>query len=79
MIITADVTLTPAQLAAIWCELDDDAQAQFFIEAAHLAAKWGPLARDTQARAIGAHLRTCTCSNDETRRFVMTIAAEVGE
>lgn len=66
------IRLTPAQVAEAFCEMDDEQQAQFFIECARIAAGW-----DGQFRQwfyVGKHLRTCECSNDNALAMVAEIA-----
>jgi hypothetical protein len=75
---TVEVKLTPAQLAEEWCALNDEDQAQFFIEAARLMASWGPGARSTQMYQVGKHLLTCECSSDAARSVVQEIAGGIG-
>ena len=75
MKLAVDVTLTPVHLAEAFCELDDEAQAQFFIEAARIMSAWPDVAaRVMQAHAIGRHLRDCACSTYEARALVQDIA-----
>ena len=69
-----DVRLSPAQLAEAFCELCDEGQAQFFIEVARVSAAW-PGGAGMQWRNVGRHLRTCACSNEETRDLVNEIAS----
>lgn len=68
----------PEALAESFCELDDDAQAQFFVHVARLMATWprniyGADAAEWQANAIGRHLATCECSTEAARDFVRTV------
>lgn len=71
---------TPEGLAEEFCELNDDAQARFFVHIARIAASWGCNAHGLdsaywQATAIGRHLRTCSCSTEEARAFISNIAS----
>ncbi len=75
MTLTLDVKLTPEQIAEAWCDLDDEGQAQFFIECARIAAKWRPDSNFQQWFSIGRHLRDCECSTEEARGMVRDIAA----
>lgn len=68
------VKLSPAQIAEAFCELDDEEQADFFIETARRFQEWGPASRSMQAHAIGRHLATCACSTYEARALVEEIA-----
>jgi hypothetical protein len=70
-----DIKLTPAQLAEAFCELDDEAQAQFFIECARIGETWETRATCFQWHAVGRHLRDCECSTYEAREMVRDIAA----
>ncbi len=69
---------TPAELAAAFCEMDDDAQAQFFIECARIAEGW-PASASMQWYRVGEHLRTCACSTPEARHMVQEIAEATEE
>lgn len=81
MKLVVDRRLTPLELATAFCELDDEAQAQFFIEAARIAETWredvkagtsyGP---GWQWYSIGRHLKTCSCSTEEAREMVREIS-----
>lgn len=67
---------TPEALAERFCELDDDAQAQFFVHVARIAEAWFAQGFGTapqQAFNIGKHLATCECSTHEARAFVRNI------
>lgn len=65
---------TPEALADLFCDLDDDQQARFFVRAAAVMDGWGFGKLDMQAIYIGRHLRTCACSSDGARELVRTIA-----
>lgn len=71
-----------ARLAREFCTLDDDGQAQFFVEVAKIMRAW-PSANglEIQAQAVGSHLRTCECSTADAREFVahLAYAVEQGE
>lgn len=75
MKLTLEVPLNPAQLAQAFCDMNDEQQAQFFIEAAKLAADFPPNPTFDQWHAVGRHLRTCSCSGPEARELVRQIAA----
>ena len=64
----------PKSMAEVFCDWDDEQQAQFFIEAARLMRQWGPGKHEMQAYYIGGHLKTCACSTDEARELVRAIA-----
>jgi hypothetical protein len=72
--VTVDIELTVEQLAAAFCDLDDDAQAKFFVECARLAEKWSGTNFD-QFFQVGRHLRTCSCSTPEARELIRRIVA----
>lgn len=78
MKVSVNVQLTPRELAEFFCSMDDEKQAQFFIEAASIAAKWETneqgLGADWQWYSVGRHLRTCSCSTEEARDLVKSIA-----
>lgn len=71
MKLTLEVKLTPAQLAEAFCDLNDEDQAQFLIEAARIALAW----RDGgyQWHLVGRHLQSCECSTDDARSLVKDI------
>lgn len=81
MKIEVEVRLTPAQLAQAFWALDDERQAQFFIDAARIAheicAKTGGNP-GFQWFSIGGHLRNCPCSTYEARQMVEDIASAAG-
>jgi len=66
-------------LAVEFCKMDDDQQAQFFVEAARIMDTWGIGKRDQQAWYIGRHLATCACSTEEGRELVRMIALHVAD
>lgn len=71
------VSLTVKELATAFAGLDDEQQAQFFIDVASEAAEWkdepGAMTFD-QWYGVGRHLRTCECSTDAARDLVMRLA-----
>ncbi len=79
---TVDIVTTTKQtvtldvdLAAAWfCELDDERQADFFIEVARLAARWhGSHDHTHQWWLVGRHLRNCDRSTQEARDIVTSL------
>ena len=74
MKVTAEVTLTPSVIAEAFCGLNDEGQAQVFIEVAKLAATWDGRP-GYQWWLVGRHLRNCECSTDEARDIVREIAS----
>jgi hypothetical protein len=73
--LTVEVKLTPVEIAEAFCEMDDEAQAQFFVEAARIAETWTGVGRCMQWFYVGKHLKTCACSTYEARDMVKEIAA----
>lgn len=70
--------MTPLILAEAFCDMDDEAQAQFFIEAARIAAGWergSGFGAWWQWDKIGGHLRDCKCATPEAREMVNYIDA----
>lgn len=76
-----EVELTPQDIAAAFCQMDDDEQSQFFVHVAAIMTGWceeNPAAFYFQTNAIGSHLRTCKCSTEEARDLVRLIAESAG-
>jgi hypothetical protein len=74
--LTATVDLSVVVLAEAFAQLDDEAQAQFFIEVARLAESWRtPLGPGYQWYSVGKHLRDCSCATEEARDLVREIAS----
>lgn len=65
-----------AQIAQAFAEMDDEEQAQFFIEVAKIASTWDGRTFQ-QWYSVGRHLATCECSNDEARELVQELAQGV--
>ena len=81
MKLTLDRKLTPAEIAEAFCELDDEQQAQVFIEIGRVASGWkadGGLPTMTW-HEVGRHLRDCPCSTYEGRQVVEDIADGLAE
>lgn len=57
-------------LAEMFCSLDDDKQAKFFVEVVKIMETWGPGKMEHQAWYIGRHLATCECASEPARTFV---------
>jgi hypothetical protein len=68
-----EINVTPELLGAWFSDLDDDAQARFFVAAAEAAKAWGP-GWTEQFYAAGTHLRTCKCATEDARELVREIA-----
>ena len=83
MKLTVERRSTPLELAEAFCELQDEEQAQFFIEAARIAEAWdrekGSLGASWQWFTVGKHLKRCACSTDEARAMVHDIAEACAE
>jgi hypothetical protein len=76
---TITVELSPDKIAEAFCELDDDAQAQFFVSMARIMRSWKtPAGWTVQAWNIGRHLATCTCVTEDAREVVREIACGLG-
>lgn len=73
MKLEVSIRLTPQQVAQAFCELNDDDQAQVFIEIGEISKTWDA-PPSMQWYAIGDHLRTCDCSTYEARQLVQEIA-----
>lgn len=69
---TVEIEMTPRMLAEAFCDMDDEDQAQFFIECAEIAKGW-PHAGGMQWHFVGRHLATCECSNEDARNLVRDI------
>lgn len=50
---TVHITLTPTEMAARFCEMGSDEQAEFFAECGRLASDWGASKRDMQWLSVG--------------------------
>jgi hypothetical protein len=71
---TMDVPLTVELLAQAFCAMNDEQQAQFFIDCAKIACEWHHHASQ-QWYLVGRHLRTCACSTPEAREMLEQIVA----
>lgn len=73
--VTTEAEVTPEALARLFCEMDDDAQAQFFVHVARLMAEWDrPGAADDQIWYIATHLHECECSTPAAREWIRDLA-----
>lgn len=78
--VEATVRMTPLLIAEAFAEMDDEGQAQFFIEVAAIAATWGgDVQVGRQWTLVGAHLRDCACATEEARDMVRSIAYPIRE
>lgn len=66
---TIEVELDPKLVAAWFWGLDDETQAQFFIELQAISAADAPNPSMQWLYMIG-HLNTCSCSNSATRDMI---------
>lgn len=71
--VTTEIELSIDAAAKWFAGLDDDQQAQFFVAVAEESKRF-PLPQGFQWYAVGGHLRNCTCSTDEARDMIRTIA-----
>lgn len=67
------ITLDLKEMAECFCEMNDDDQAQFFVEVAKIMETWPTMAKDNQPYYIGKHLAECDCSTPESREFITNI------
>lgn len=74
--ITTEIDLDVATGAAWFAGLDDEQQAQFFIDVAEHAKKW-PKPACFQWFSVGRHLRNCDCSTTEARDLITEIAGGI--
>lgn len=79
MKLLAEVDMGPATLARAFVEMDDDAQAQFFVECAKAMESWPAHARHMQMHAVGRHLAECHCSTPGARDVVRLIFEGIDE
>lgn len=68
------VPISIRTLAEIFCAMDDDRQARFFVEVAAIMESWGVGKADSQAWFIGGHLRNCKCSTEQARELIRSLA-----
>jgi hypothetical protein len=62
------------ELVAAWfCELNDEQQADFFIKVSSKADEWSHH-QNSQWYLVGRHLRDCSCSNRIAREMVQSIS-----
>lgn len=66
------IGLDVATVAAWFSELNDEDQADFFIEVAKRAEDWAVLPA-MQWMRVGGHLRTCTCATHEARELIRSL------
>ena len=66
-------------IAEVFCSLDDEAQADFFIKCSQIAEQWGGGYQELQWSRVSNHLKTCECSTYLARNMVRTLAQELDE
>lgn len=71
--ITTEVEIGLEDAAKWFSELDDDAQARFFVAVGRHAAKWGDGWAEAQWFSVGSHIKNCECSSLEARQFVLEL------
>lgn len=76
-LVDAEPAAAVQPLAEMFCTLDDDEQAKFFVAVAAEMASWGFTKQCNQTYFIGRHLATCECSTEEARRFVISLAEAI--
>ena len=72
---TTDVAMDVELVAKWFCGLNDEQQAQFFIEVARTGLTWTDPGH--QWWGLGRHLKKCGCSTDEARTMLCDIAAAI--
>lgn len=65
--------LTPEMIAAAFCAMNDEEQADFFIHASRIARETWKGHQGLQWSYVGSHLKTCACATDEARDMVEQI------
>lgn len=74
--VTTEIDLDVKTAAAWFAGLDDEQQAQFFIDVAEAAKAWDG-AQSSQWFFVGRHLRDCECSTYEARDLIESIAGGI--
>lgn len=70
---TIEIEIDIALMAEWFAGLDDERQADFFIEVSRIAKAW-PGYQGNQWYLVGRHLKTCECSTFEARDMIEHIA-----
>lgn len=68
-----EIDLSIEEGATWFADLDDDSQAQFFVNVARIAAETYEGTPESQWIRIGDHLATCKCSSGEGREMIRSI------
>ena len=74
--IEIDIKPDSRWLAEIFCEYNDEEQAQFFIEVAKIASSWTKQKFSYSGQQwfmVGRHLKDCSCSTKEARDLILDI------
>ena len=66
-------------LAAQFCGMTDDAQAQFFVHVARTMGAWKGGGCHMQLAYIGKHLQECACSTPEARQWINDLSDHLRE
>lgn len=72
------VSITIEKLAELFCDLDDDGMAKFFVAVAAKAETWEKPA-DFQWAFVAEHLVTCECSSHDAREMIRSLAYHLEE
>ncbi len=71
---TTEVEVDMETLAQCFANMNDEDQAQFFIEVAKIAESWSAFRAESQWWYVGRHLATCRCSTDSARDMIRSLA-----
>lgn len=74
-----NIIATPAELAEAFCDMNDEQQAQFFIDVAEIGRSFRGLGAGYQWWLVGKHLKTCACSTEDARDLILEIAKGIAE
>lgn len=76
MNISLELALTAEQVAKAFCELNDEAQADFFEHVGKIAETWRTQGGTPYMQwwYVGRHMRNCACVTDLGRGVVFEIA-----
>jgi hypothetical protein len=74
----ATIKLEAQDVAELFCDLDDDSQAQFFVHVAATMKAWPePGAGEMQKWYIGRHLAQCDCVTEDAREWIADLAETI--
>ena len=71
---TIEIEPTVKELAECFAHLNDEDQAQFFVEVDAVMESWGSYKRGMQISFIAGHLATCNCVTQGAKDFIRDIA-----